>query len=336
MSELVTILENVTSAPKAAKYARYRWCDYIELRCMTHMDRRFSRDNFAEAVGEAHDTPTEYDDEPSAAVEADADSEDTNTSTDVEEGLAANCFDQLRWRALTFGADWPFLIDAHAQEICLKAELSAQHYLYLQLLLSSLLKYCPKTQRKIYTGSFEALSLQVFKILMPLGSEVHAFGAGHSTRYTGHLFERLQKLAADVRGDLRLTVHDFPRNDAGDGGLDLVAWHGLHDGRGHIPIALAQCGCTAEGWPNKMLEASPAKLGKKLVTDHDWATYYFMPLDLTDERDGKMHWQEWRDVNGAIVIDRLRLMRLADTDTLNLQGVLTTSAVDQALGLQIT
>ncbi len=336
MSEPEAILINVTSAPTAPKYARYRWCDYIEMRCLTHVDRRFSRDNFAESVGEAHETPTEYDDEPSEVVEVDADLDDTSTCTDLEEGLAANCFNQLRWRARTFGEDWPFTIDAHAQEIGLKSELNMQHYLYLQLLLSSLLKYCPKTRRKTYTGSFEALSLQVFKTLMPAGSEVHAFGAGHSTRYTGHLFNRLQKLAADLRGNLRLTAHDFPKNDAGDGGLDLVAWHAMHDGRGHIPIALAQCGCTADGWPNKMLEASPAKLGKKLITDHDWATYYFMPLELTDERDGKMHWQEWRDVNGAIVIDRLRFVRLASTITLMQQGDMTIAAVDEALCLRIT
>ena len=335
MSEPASMLENVTNAPKAPQYARYRWCDYIELRCLTHLDRRFSRDNFAEAVGEARDTPTEYDDEPSEAVEVDNYIEDTLTRVDEEEGLAANCFIQLRWRAQTFGADWPFDIDAQAQEIYLKKNLNSQHYLYLQLLLSSLLKYCPKTQRKTYTGSFEALSLQVFTALMPKGAEVYAFGAGHSTRYTGHLFNRLQKLSDDIRGSLLLKVDDFPKNDAGDGGLDLVAWHGLHDGRGHIPIALAQCGCTAEGWPNKMLEASPAKLGKKLVTDHDWATYYFMPLDLTSELNGKMHWQEWRDVNG-IVIDRLRLMRLADIDTLVQEGTIKIAAIDQALNMKIT
>ncbi|GBU15446.1 hypothetical protein AwPolaro_08240 [Polaromonas sp.] len=305
---------------------------------MIHMDRRFSRGNFAEAVDETLDTPTAYDDDPSAMLEANTDpNEEADHSADAQESLAANCFDQLRWRARTFDADWPFTIDAHAQEIYLKEKLNPQHYLYLQLLLSSLLKYCPKTRRKTYTGSFEALSLQVLTALMPAGAEVHAFGAGHSTRYTGNLFARLQKLAADVRGDLRLTEKDFSKNDVGDAGLDLVAWHGLHDGRGHIPIALAQCGCTADGWPNKMLAASPAMLGKKLVVDHDWATYYFMPLDLTDERDGKILWQEPRYMSAVIVIDRLRLLRLADTIAPSkLQSARTIEAVDEALSLRMT
>ena len=140
----------------------------------------------------------------------------------------------------------------------------------------------------------------------------------------------------DVRGYLRLTRQDFPKNDAGDGGLDLVAWHDLKDARDHIPIAFAQCGCTADGWPNKMLEASPAKLGKKLITGHDWATYYFMPLDLTDERDGQMHWQEWRAVNGAIVIDRLRLLRLADSDVLAGSNLLAISSIDEAMQMCLT
>ncbi len=337
MSKMASILINLTNPPKVGNYARYRWCDYIELRCLTHMDQRFSRDNLAEAVGETHDTPTEYDEESDADVDVDVMEQDSSIpSADKEESLAANCFNHLRWRERTFKEDWPFTIDVHAQEICLKKELKEKHYLYLQLLLSSLLKYCPKGRQKTYTGSFESLSLQVFTALMPKDAEVHAFGAGHSTRYTGNLFNRLKKLADDVRGELRLTINDFPKNDAGDGGLDLVAWHGLKDERGLIPIAFAQCGCTADGWPNKMLEASPIKLAKKLVTDHDWVTYYFMPLDLTDERDGKMHWQEWRDINGAIIIDRLRFMRLADVAALKKQGSIVTSVIKEALDMRGT
>ena len=166
---------------------------------------------------------------------------------------------------------------------------------------------------------------------MPRGAQVHQFGVSHGNRYVGKLFDRLKKLSEDVRGDLRLTVHDFPKNDAGDGGLDIVAWHDLGDERDHVPVAFAQCGCTAEGWPNKMLEASPAKLGKKLVTGHDWATYYFMPLDLSDTRDGKMRWMEWRDVSAAIVIDRLRFIRLANADELDAKKVITKAAVNEAL-----
>lgn len=341
MSEIEPILVNVTTAPKAALYERYRWCDYAELRCITHMDKRFSRDNLAEAVGESRELSDDGGDRPLYPDEIGENEEVVATPvSDAEEIdnmelLSVATFRHLQWRGNIFGAAWPFEIDEHAQEIKLKHPLSNVHYLYLQLLLSSLLRYCPKTRSNTYTGMFENLSYEVFKALMPANARVHQFGVGHSDHYTGHLFDRLQKLADDVRGHLLLTKQDFPKNDAGDGGLDLVAWHDLNDERNNIPIALAQCGCTVSGWPDKMLEASPAKLGKKLVTGHDWAAYYFMPLDLCDVRNGKMHWMEWRDVN-TIVIDRLRILRLTNADDLAERQLLTKDAINEALAYKLS
>lgn len=337
------VLQSVTVTPSAPKYAKYRWCDYIELRCLTHRDHRFSRDALAEAMTESEDVSTEEVDFDPDVIDLTGDEamavegvDPEAWKSDQDESYSANYFKHLRWRSSTFGEYWPFVIDAHAKEIQLKPDLNTAHYFYLQLLLSSLLKYCPKTRFKTYTGAFEEISLDVFRGLMPQGAQVHSFGATHSTRYTGNLFDRLTKLAKDVRGSLRLTLQDFPKNDAGDGGLDLVAWHDLKDTRDYIPVALAQCGCTADDWSRKMLEASPATLGGNLSTGHPWATYYFMPLDLTDERDGQMQWQERRHVHSAIVIDRLRLIRLADFSALEQTPHLTKSAVDEALKMHLT
>ena len=345
MTDTTPILVNVTTAPDAARYERYRWCDYVELRCLTHMDKRFSRDNLAEAVGESQELaskggeqapdPDEFsvDDQEHEENEAFASETEVGDQTEL---LSVVTFRHLKWRASVFGAAWPFEVDVHAQEITIKTALDNAHYLYLQLLLSALLKYCPKNRATTYTSTFENLSFHIFKDLMPKGAQVHQFGVGRSTHYTGHLFERLEKLSLDVRGNLLLERRDFPKNDAGDGGLDLVAWHDLNDQRDNIPIALAQCGCTANGWPAKMLEASPAKLGNKLITGHTWATYYFMPLDLCDERDGKMRWMEGRDVSTAVVIDRLRFIRMANADDLDKKEVLTKAAVNEALAFQLT
>jgi hypothetical protein len=306
------------------------------------MDKRFSRDNLAEAVGESKDLSDGWGDQNPDPDELAMDEDEAEVPAADPEGVDANellsvaTFKHLRWRAQIFGAAWPFEIDEHAQEIRIKGTLNNVHYLYLQLLLSSLLKYCPKTRSATFTGTFENLSFYIFKELMPKAAHVYQFGVAHSKHYTGHLFDPLQTLTKDVRGNLLLTKQDFPKNDAGDGGLDLVAWHDLEDERDNIPIAFAQCGCTVSGWPNKMLEASPAKLGKKLITGHDWAAYYFMPLDLCDARDGKMHWMEWRDVNSTIVIDRLRLIRMADADDLDTKRVLSKDAVNEALAYKLS
>ena len=47
------ILEGLTATPSAPKYHLYRWCDYVELRCLTHKDKRFSRDNLQESMLES-------------------------------------------------------------------------------------------------------------------------------------------------------------------------------------------------------------------------------------------------------------------------------------------
>ena len=125
------------------------------------MDKRFSRDNLAEAVGESKDLNTDGNDEPAAPDELVIDGPDegdapetTGEGDDRDELLSVATFRHLRWRGQVFGAAWPFEIDLHAQEIKLKQNLSNLQYLYLQLLLSALLKYCPNRRRKTYTGVF--------------------------------------------------------------------------------------------------------------------------------------------------------------------------------------
>lgn len=335
------ILHNLTIPPRANNSETYRWCDYIELRCLTHRDKRFSRDAFAEAIEENQDTGTAADEtdllEIDEVAEADNSESDIDPISDREETRSAFCFRHLRWRQKAFSDAWPFQLDEHAQEVQLKPALTPSQTLYLSLLLSASLKYCPLKRWRDLTGRFERVSISIFRKLMPTNSSVHAFGAAEGERYRGHLFDRLTQLAEDVRGHLLWKKEHFAKRDAGDGGLDIVAWHDLGDQRVGIPIAFAQCGCTAEGWPNKMLEASPARLGSGLVTpQHDWATYYFMPLDLSTEVDGKMDWQMLSDFGRAIVIDRLRFIRLADAHELADNDLIGADSVTEARGMALT
>jgi len=336
------ILEGLSTVPRTGKSWLYRWCDYVELRCLAHPDARFSRDNLAEALKE---TPTceadveEQDDELDfeEAVDSAQTTSDDGETEDRREKLSVRTFRQLKWRAQVFGALWPFELDDATLEISLRpTERTAPQLLYLQLLLSASLAYCPKDRRSDLTGPFESLSLHVMKALMPRGAEVHQFGAGHSTRYTQrHLYDRLVNLASDLQGNLMLKKEHFSKNDSGDGGLDLVAWHGLGDHRDRLPVALAQCGCTADGWPDKSAQASPERLGANLHLTSDWQTYYFMPLDLTDEINGMMDWQRKSDMGRAVVIDRLRFLNLADANQLLINGELKVSLVHEATALRV-
>lgn len=330
------VLKELSSPPKAGKHELYRWCDYIELRCLTHMDKRFSRDALVEALEEGIDADADAPLDDLGDEDAVSLSIDSAAGKDNHEQHSAFCFKHLRWRASVFSDSWPFILDEHATEIKLKTTLSETHRFYLSLLLSASLGYTPKKRWRILTGLFEQASVEIMKRLMPQGSEVHAFGAAETTRYTGHLFDRLCKLTLDIRGTLDLKKEHFSTHDSGDGGLDIVAWNGLGDSRKGIPIAFAQCGCTASGWPNKMLEASPARLGGHLLTLHEWATYYFMPLDLSTEIDSAMDWQSYSDFGSAIVIDRLRFIRLTNNYAIPPAPLTANNYINEAVDLCLT
>ncbi|MFZ1547274.1 MAG: hypothetical protein WAT12_09265 [Candidatus Nitrotoga sp.] len=335
------VLKDITSAPNAGRHELYRWCDYIEIRCLSHVDKRFSRDALVESLSESADITS---DEPEEDIESENEDDeeeieavsDSAMVNDKNEQHSDSCFRHLRWRASAFGEHWPFTLDEHTREISIKPGLTDIHKFYISLLLSSSLSYVPKNRWRGLTGLFEEASTEILRRLMPRGAEVRPFGAANTTHYTGHLFDRLTKLAQDVRGTLDLKKEHFAPHDSGDSGLDIVAWHGLGDERKCIPAAFAQCGCTASGWPDKMLQASPSHLGAHLKTTHQWETYYFMPLDLSTEIDGKMDWQMLSDFSSAIVIDRLRFIRLTASYTIPPTPITAAAYVSEAMALDLT
>lgn len=327
------ILQNLENRPKSSD--TYLWCDYIELRCLSHADNRFSRDNLEELLSETVELAEDEDmgseaDEPSVElgevphVEAESDDEASEDSDEVAgitsvslprvdryETRSADLFKNLAYRAEIFGDAYPFELSADCRELKLRDSSSVSRQLYLQLLLSSSLRLVPQTRWDEITEPFEELCKRIFECLMPAGWQVHRFGAKSAKRYTGLLANRLRKLAKDVRTTLQLKGSDFKAGDHGDGGLDIVAWHPLgNDSRIGIPISFAQCGCTAEEWSMKSLEPTPAAM-PYLRTHHPWASYYFMPQDLVKAEGSKQEWQRKRYLRECIIIDRLRIMRLA-------------------------
>lgn len=327
------ILHNLHTRPKATN--AYLWCDYAELRCLAHADHKFSRGALLELLEETIDIAAaeeqseddeEWDGEGIDAEELDEMEENPAEPgpdeiliaaplprQDRNEAKVADVYRNLAYRAVLFGDAYPFVLDEAQQELSLREIDAPLRKFYLQLLLSASLRLVPNTRRHELTEPFEQLSTKIFACLMPQGWEVHRFGAKGAVRYKGHLFTRLTKLAEDLRGTLSVTKQDYATTNAGDGGLDIVAWHPLGgDHRIGIPIALAQCGCTAEEWTLKTLEASPAgPLGAALNTHHIWATYYFMPQDLVAAHAEEQRWQCRPKLTKSIVIDRIRLIRLA-------------------------
>lgn len=309
----------------------YLWCDYIEVRCLASPDKRFSRGDLLECTTELgemeiltegvehEDEPEEYEDDEADGLGADNEGHEADEEAlralpvdDRREAHAADLFSQFGVRSRVFGAAYPFVISADGQEITLVDGRTAAQNLYLELLLSSSLRLINLGRRGELTEHFEEISEKIFRGLMPPGWEVHRFGAKGTTRYKGHLHSRLKALAQDWRADFNLSRKQFNKRNSGDGGLDLVAWHPMgNDGRIGIPAAAAQCGCTAEGWRLKQLEATPSSMAYMQML-HPWAAYYFMPLDLVAVADGGFDWQRRPHVSRTILVDRLRIVRLSD------------------------
>lgn len=272
----------------------YLWADYFELRALAHPDKCYTRGEFSVLCQQLRSTGQP------APLDA------HETWRDAKEFI--------RNRAIIYVDAYPFTIsgrDEDVFELPLRP-FTEQENLYLTLLICANLRYAKRAGGHVQKLGrlFEECSLQVFKHIMPEGAEVHPAwaAAGAAARYTGTLPNKLRAIAADIRATPTFEDEDFEANDHGDGGIDMVAWHGLGDDRVAIPTALAQCGCSRTEWRTKHVAASPVMLRNKLNPSHPWATYYFMPLDLR-KSDGK--WAHKSDFGDAILIDRLRMISLS-------------------------
>lgn len=331
------ILDNLAEYPRLNDI--FVWSDYVEIRCFVHPDGLFSRSSLSETTEEMEEVVGDIDLEvPDEELEDDEEEahgdegfdDSPPEKQDRRSRKAAEVFSHIRVRSHLFGEElYPFIIDDESKSISLKEELTEWHHAYIQLLISSALRYVPHTRRQEVTDKFEVVSHEIFKQLMPAGWEVHQFGKNSSTRYTGHLFDKLTALAADVRGMITCLRKDFDENDRGDGGLDLVAWHPMGDSRRSMPIAFAQCGCTADSYGPKTLDASPAMLGNKIAVAHRWATYYFMPQSLHDGSD----WIGFKKFGSAIVLDRYRILILAHQYAVKASSLYVPALISEARAL---
>ncbi len=266
------------------------WTDFVELKALIHPDRCYSRGDLVGLLRRNRDTQS-------------------NRATH-DESKWRDIVSFAQNRAIEFGDAYPFNISADIDTIELIFDDSDKQKAYLKLLLSSLMRHVPDNSRGGLARFFEEACLTVFGKLMPEGSEIHPNWAngGETARYQGTLFQKMTSIASDIRCTANFQLSDFKPNDTGDGGIDLVAWHPMTDRREGIPIAFAQCGCSKEDWKFKHLEASYAKHHRHLPVMHPWATYYFMPLDL---RQSSGDWAYKSDIGDAIIVDRLRLLRLS-------------------------
>ena len=280
------MFKNLDTPPSASDINL--WTDFVELRAVVHPDRCFSKGDFSGVARRAQDLGRGF-----------------NAETKWK-----MVTDMVNIRAKAFSAAYPFKLSTDVDTVELDFDEGAQQTSYLGLLIAACLRNIADEVRGDVARAFEEASVVVFSKLMPVGSVVRATYAagGPGVPYTGLLFNKLNQLALDLRCIANFDAADFKPTDVGDGGIDMVAWHPMYDSRQGIPIAFAQCGCSTTDWEWKQLSPHPAKYRSKLPVMHPWANYYFMPLDFR-RLDGD--WENKSDLAEVIMVDRLRLLRIA-------------------------
>ena len=280
------MLVNLDSPPAGTD--SYQWADFIELRAFIHPDGCFSKSDLDGVQRRVTNSNRKF-----KAEERWGDSL----------AFIAN-------RHHAFADCYPFKAAENGTYLELSDEpVTLGRYLYLTLLIASSLRFIEQRGWPRITRLFEEISYAIFVPLMPKNSEIRKTwaGGGEEAPYTGTLYQKMCAIARDVRCTANISERDFANNDRGDGGIDMIAWHGMADTREGIPVAFAQCGCSTGDWTHKHLEASPAKLFRQLPLMHRWATYYFLPVDL---RWADGDWAYKNDLGEAIFVDRLRIVNL--------------------------
>lgn len=264
------------------------WADFAEIKALVHPDRCFTSGDLSGIAQRAKDMGRGF--------------EHAVRWRDI--------LNYIQIRGAAFSGAYPFTTSDDQDTIEVAFDGSQLQRLYLALLLASSLRNFENQRRNGVARVFEEISFAVFAKLLPAGSEIRATwaGPGRPAPYTGNLFQKLTTLAADLRCAANFAEADFNPADTGDGGIDIIAWHPMSDLRSGIPIAMAQCGCSRDDWEHKQLEAHPVKHRQRLPVMHPWANYYFMPLDFR-RADGD--WANKSDLAEVIVVDRLRILRLA-------------------------
>lgn len=254
--------------------------DFAETLCLLTPDRVCSRESIRDYIRDVGDSKV-----------SDEDLDD--------------CFGNLSWRQLAFGADYPFVLADGGHTFQAPEELTERQRLYTFLLLCSGLPYTPQPYTPL-TDAFERVALAAFKSAWPTSGKVRAFGK-NETEYVGAKWQRLNALATDIGGEGRCNEGSFRGRDQGDGGIDLAAWLEL-DGheRLNIPSALAQCACSRSNWSAKQSEISANRLGNLIHATNPWTEVLFIPQCF---RDSRGRWAVPGDVGQVVLYDRLRIVK---------------------------
>lgn len=280
----------------------FRWADYVELLCLSNPDGVISDADVYAMIRHGNDLQADTEQETVANLRA--------NPSDKWESRLNDYYRILSYRKEFFGEAYPFELSG-SNTLARNDSLTEKQYLYIFLLFASNLSYHSENQ-KILTDTFELVSLEAVKKIMPMQSEVHLFGTSRTnSRYTGDVFTRICRLASDLRARVLCEATHFSGNTAGDGGLDIVGWKPFEDPAPGMPVILSQCACSKDMWKSKQSAIHHTKWDNRLLLTTPFAPVMCVPFSFR-KADGL--WENSDDIEKTLLIDRDRIINLLDDD----------------------
>lgn len=274
------MIEPLGDPPKSS--ADHLWVDYWELLCLRHIDQEFSRADLEDWIKDSANGP------------ADSNARSQRTYDFVQ---------HLEYRVAAFGPWYPFEVESGGV-LKVVSEWTPQRRFYLFLLMAANLRYF-KSQIPTLTDTFEDASSYCLRMMLPAGAPVYLMGAKNRGRYNGSLWSKINLLAEDLCENVTASEPNFPPNNTGDGGLDIVGWLPPGDSEPGRLVLFAQCGC-GEEWEPKQYVSSVAQWEGRITFKAHPVNVLFTPQCF---RAASGAWFNDDRIHRTVLMDRVRIVR---------------------------
>ena len=301
MKELISNAKLVR-APEAAESISV-WTDYCELQCLVADGQRIDQDQLGSIVLKADDF--------SKSSEIKLKNKKERLTT-----VFRDVYDHVNLRKKLLDDKYPFGIDRDGQLCIDSGVLTSLNKLYILLLYASNLGYMQSTSN--LTSDFEVVSLLYMRKLFP-SMTFKLFGSSNTNGFLQaddvindvKLKDRIVSLSKFISVDyIDNVVNGLPSNNHGDGGLDLVGVRNMGDERISIPVIFGQCACSPEQWSIKQQTIGDSYWKKYLYTwETSFQRYIFIPIWYMNS---EKQFENELKITECVVVDRLRLMNMAD------------------------
>jgi hypothetical protein len=305
-------ISNLQDKPSYPKYELQHWTDYLELLCLANLDGEVSKADYIKRFSQRESDLHQGDVEDIEAMEL-LDKEDSFQSTnrslkaDKWQIRLDDWFLVIEHRVKLYGEYYPFeLIN---DSLFLKDSFTKHNLLYTYLLFCSNLYLFDESDRGLLANSFELLSLDVLKNILPKNANIHLFGKNtfNTGDFKGPLWNKIHLLADRLNEKVNelLKKDNYPPQNTGDDGLDVVGWVSSGDELPSKLVYFGQCTCNVNEWKSKQNDSSFNAWSNKIHLTNYTNNIIIIPFCY---RDSTGLWISVGDIHKSFLIDRKRLI----------------------------